>query len=224
MKSAILLLLTILAQSGLAQTVIKKYPNGKIMSETPYKDSLKHGTAKYYHENGRVHAIIQFENGKLTGVMREYYETGYHYREIDTKTLKAKIYSGDSSTYYVGTYDNSKFIRNGIWEEWDAKWNFRRYVWTFSNDRKHGPYKAYRKDGSLEASGHYYYGAISDTLKLYDRYGHVKEMQIWRADSDGKESIHLSTIYVDSTSSKGVREKTNAKPSQGKGKKRLERQ
>jgi antitoxin component YwqK of YwqJK toxin-antitoxin module len=223
MRNAILLLM-ILAQAGFSQTVIKKYPSGKIMSAIPYQDSLKQGTARYYHENGMVHAIIQFDHGKLTGVMREFYETGYHYREIDTKTLKAKIYSGDSSSYYVGTYDNSKFIRNGIWEEWDQKANFKRYVWTFTNDKKHGPYKAYRRDGSLEATGHYYYGTISDTLKLYDRNGRVKELQIWKADSDGKESIHLSTIYVDSTRFEEPDETINSKPGVGKGKKRLETQ
>jgi antitoxin component YwqK of YwqJK toxin-antitoxin module len=219
MRSTLLFLLAILTQIGTAQTVIKKFPNGRIMSAVPYQDSLKHGTARYYHENGKVHAIIQFERGKLTGIMREFYETGYHYREIDTKTLKAKIYSGDSSSYFVGTYDNSKFIQNGIWEEWDIKLNFKQFAWTFVNDEKHGPYKEYRKDGLLEAEGQYYYGRISDTLKLYDDKGQLREMQIWKADSDGKESIHVNTIYPSNTKPAGASD--ILKPS---GKKRIDTQ
>lgn len=196
---------------GQAQTIIKKYPNGQVMSEINYKDSIKHGFSRYYFENGKTDAIIEFDNGNLTGTIKEFYETGFHFREIDTKTFKAKLYTRDSSTFYIGTYNSTKFIRNGIWEEWASKSNFKRFTWTFVDDIKHGPYIAHRLNGTIEASGHYYKGTISDTLKLFDTEGKLIEMQIWKPEADGSKSTEINTIYLTDIKSDGTPEVIDGK-------------
>lgn len=206
MKKITLILATLSIQFGLGQTLVQKYPNGQIMSEVNYKDSLKHGTAKYYFEDGKVDAILEFDHGKLTGTIKEYYETGYPFRDIDTKTFKAKVFSRDSLTYYLGTYNNNKFIMNGTWEQWSIKYNYKRFTWTFVNNVQHGPYKAHREDGSVEALGHYFKGTISDTLKLFDKKGTLTEMQIWKAKEDGSSSSHVNTIYLTDVKSDGTPE------------------
>lgn len=212
MKTNIIIIILVLAfQLGQGQTIIEKYPNGQIMSEVNYKDSLKHGLAKYYFENGKTDAIIEFDHGKLTGTIKEFYETGFHFREIDTKTFKAKLYTRDSSTFYLGTYDDDKFIRNGLWEQWEIKPNFNRFTWTFLNDIKHGPYTVHRKNGAIEATGYYYNGTISDTLKLFDNKGKLTEMQIWKPNDDGKSSSHVNTIYLTDSKSDGTPEVIDGK-------------
>lgn len=211
MKKILLLLTTLTFQCGLGQTIVKKYPSGQILSEVNYKDSLKHGIAKYYFEDGKTDAIIEFDHGNLTGVIKEFYETGYPFREIDVKTGKANFYSRDSSTFYLGTYTDTKFMRNGSWEQWEIKSNFKRFTWTFVNDIKHGPYSAHRKDGSIDATGHYFNGTISDTLKLFDEKGVLTEMQIWKPNSDGKGSSHVNTIYLTDIKSDGTPEMIDGK-------------
>ncbi len=210
MKKNLIIILILISVLGQSQTVIERYPNGQIMSEVNYKDSVKHGISKYYFKNGFTDAIIEFKNGNLTGTIKEFYETGFHFREIDTKTFKAKLYTRDSSSYYIGTYDNNKFIRNGIWELWQIKPNFKRFTWTFVDDTKHGPYTAHNHDGTIEATGHYYKGTISDTLKLFDKKGKLTEMQIWKAESDGN-STHVNTIYLTDTKSDGTPEVIDGK-------------
>ncbi len=206
MRQVFFLLLFYISTSIEAQTIIEKYPNGQIMSEITYKDSVKNGFAKYYFEDGKPDAIIEFKNGELVGTIKEFYETGFHFREIDTKTFKAKLYTRDSTSYYVGIYDNNKFIRNGIWELWEIKPNFKRFTWTFLDDIKHGPYTAHRRDGTVEATGHYYNGTISDTLKLFDKKGVLQEIQIWKVNEDGKSSSNVNTIYLSDIKSDGTPE------------------
>jgi antitoxin component YwqK of YwqJK toxin-antitoxin module len=206
MKKIYLFILIISTTFGHSQTIVEKYPNGQIMSEISYKDSVKHGISKYYFEDGKIDAIVEFENGELKGTIKEFYETGYRYRTIDTKTLKAIIYSRDSSTFYKGTYDSREFIRNGLWENWEIKSNFKRFTWTYLNDIKHGPYIGHRKDGTIEATGHYYNGTIADTLKIFDKKGVLQEMQIWKVDEDGKSSTNVNTIYLSDIKSDGTPE------------------
>jgi antitoxin component YwqK of YwqJK toxin-antitoxin module len=211
MKKPLLILSTLAVQLAFGQTIVKKYPSGQILSEVNYKDSLKHGIAKYYFEDGKTDAIIEFDNGKLTGTIKEFYETGYPFREIDVKTGKAKFYSRDSSTFYLGTYTDTRFMRNGTWEQWEINSNFKRFTWTFANDVKHGPYTAHRKDGSVEATGHYYNGTISDTLKLFDTNGTLTEIQVWKPNSDGKGSSHINTVYYTDMKSDGTPEMIDGK-------------
>jgi len=211
MKKTILFLTTLTIQFVHGQTIVKKYPSGQIMSEVNYKDSLKHGPAKYYFEDGKTDAILEFEKGKLTGTIKEFYETGYPFREIDAKTFKAKFYSRDSSTFYLGTYTDTKFMRNGTWEQWEIRSNFRRFTWTFVNDVKHGPYSVHRQDGSIEATGHYFNGTISDTLKIFDKKGVLTEMQIWKPNTEGTGSSHVNTIYLTDIKSDGTPEMIDGK-------------
>ena len=211
MRQTFFLLLFYTSISISAQTIIEKYPNGQIMSEITYKDSVKNGFAKYYFEDGKPDAVIEFKNGELVGTIKEFYETGYKYREIDVKTLKAKVYTRDSLSYYKGTYDNNKFIRNGIWEDWSIKYNFKRFAWTFVNDYKTGPYTAFRKNGSIEATGHYINGTLTDTLKLFNEKGVLQEMQVWKENAKGTGSDLLNTIYLTDKKSDGTPEVIDGK-------------
>lgn len=194
-----------------AQIIIEKHPNGQIKSEVSYKDSLKNGICKYYFENGKPQLIVEYKKGKLVGTIKEFYESGYKFMAIDATTLNAKIYSEDSISYYKGKYENLELNMNGIWEDWNIKYNYKRFAWTFLNGYKTGPYTAFRKNGSIEATGHYFKGTLTDTLKLFDEKGILKEMQIWKVKDDGRGSDLVNTIYLTDKKSDGTPEVIDGK-------------
>lgn len=203
------LILTTLTLSS--QTRVARYPSGKLKAEISYKDSLKDGVGKYYFENGQPQLIVQYEKDKLVGTMTQFYESGHQYMIIDAKTLEAKIYNEDSTSYYKGIFENMKFNMNGIWEDWIINPNYKKYVWTFVNGNKTGPYTAYRQNGTIEASGHYYNGTVTDTLKLFDDKGILQTLQVWKLKNDGKESNLVRTIHLTDKKPDGTPEVINGK-------------
>ncbi|MFH1800095.1 MAG: hypothetical protein ABH891_04515 [Candidatus Omnitrophota bacterium] len=58
-------------------TTKRYFGNGRLKSETPYKDGVPDGNFRAYFENGRVRAEGLFKNGMLVGKFKEYYENGF---------------------------------------------------------------------------------------------------------------------------------------------------
>ena len=52
------------------KTEIKKeyYQNGKLCSETPYKNDKRHGIRKFYYENGKLKSSMNCLNGRIYGI------------------------------------------------------------------------------------------------------------------------------------------------------------
>ena len=62
---------------GSNRTSKKYFGNGRLKSETPYKNGEPDGFFRAYHQNGRVKAEGLFKNGKLVGKFKEYYDNGF---------------------------------------------------------------------------------------------------------------------------------------------------
>jgi antitoxin component YwqK of YwqJK toxin-antitoxin module len=89
--------------------------------------------------------------------------------------------------------------REGQWleyEEYNGKY-YLRFIWTYKNGLKDGPYKALHENQKPEAIGSWEKGAIVDTLKLYKDNGDLDEIQVWVADKGGKSShtVYQKKIY-----------------------------
>ena len=51
--------------------IIKSYyPNGKLMSEIPYKNGIIHGIRKFYYENDNIEFKIPYKNGIRHGTQK----------------------------------------------------------------------------------------------------------------------------------------------------------
>ncbi|MCD6019891.1 MAG: hypothetical protein K0S53_3012 [Bacteroidetes bacterium] len=211
MKKTIILYIMLIAITASAQTRVARYPNGKLKAEISYKDSLKHGIGNYYFENGKPQLVVEYENDKLVGTIKQFYESGRHFMIIDAKTLNAKVYSEDSISYYKGRFENLKFNMNGIWEDWIVNPHYKKYVWTFVNGYKTGPYTAFRQNGSVEATGHYLNGTLTDTLKMFDEKGILQAIQIWKIKNGGKESDLVRTIHLTAKKPDGTPEVIDGK-------------
>lgn len=107
------------------------------------------------------------------------------------------VVHNDGVTYLKGFFDNKDSIMNDVWEEWMVKEKYKRFEWTFENDEKNGPYKAFRKNGSIEASGFYKKGTLSDTLSYFNERGKCYKKEIWKPSPSFTFSTLVETIEID---------------------------
>lgn len=108
------------------ETVIKKFPNGKVKSETVYKlsDSLKVKLKMTeYYENGNEKIEGKFKNGKRHGTWTYWYENGNLWSKGDYEEGKRNgasvVYYSDGDIRYEGQYTNNK--KTGTWSFYDEK-------------------------------------------------------------------------------------------------------
>jgi hypothetical protein len=90
----------------------KKFTSdGRLVSETPYKNSLPHGLKKDYHQNGQVFTETPCDSGIVNGVVKEYFQSGKLYKETPTK--KGKV-DGIKKMYYEnGSLKSEAIYKDG---------------------------------------------------------------------------------------------------------------
>lgn len=76
-----------------------------------------------------------------------------------------------------GGYDKNG--KQGIWKEYTEK-GWKRFEWTYKNDVKNGAYKAFYKNGNINAIGMYKNGALYDTLIIYGENGKLISKSLWK--------------------------------------------
>lgn len=77
------------------------YENGKLMSETPYKDNKANGVDKMYYENGRLMGEARYKNGKRNGVEKAYYSSSEPFADViwnNGEITSAKCHNGSIPT------------------------------------------------------------------------------------------------------------------------------
>lgn len=58
------------------------YPNGRLETEIPYKDSKINGIEKRYYESGELQVETPWVDDKINGIVKTYYENGELKEEI----------------------------------------------------------------------------------------------------------------------------------------------
>ncbi len=53
------------------------YRRQKMKYAKRYKNGIRHGDTKYWYPNGKLESIEPYSNGKVNGVMTQYYDTGH---------------------------------------------------------------------------------------------------------------------------------------------------
>ena len=54
----------------------KGSPSRKMKYEKRYKNGIRHGDTKFWYANGKLECVEPYTNGKLNGVIIQYYESG----------------------------------------------------------------------------------------------------------------------------------------------------
>lgn len=106
--------------------------------------------------------------------------------------VSSKAYAQNDSCNYKKTYFPSGKVeeegcelngkREGAWkdyEEYDGKY-YVRFIWTYSNGLKDGPYKVLGEKGNIEAIGHYKSDCLTDTLKMFNENGQLASYSVWK--------------------------------------------
>ena len=105
----------------------------------------------------------------------------------------AKTYFPDGKVETEGCIKNGK--KEGIWKNYTNYdgYHYVRFLWTYKNDLKDGPYQALGETGIVEAKGSYKLGSLSDTLKGYNDKGELTDYEVWKPSGGiGSSSICVS--------------------------------
>jgi hypothetical protein len=105
---------------------------------------------------------------------------------------QTKIYFSDGKVEYEGCVKNGK--KEGLWKEYSSYENhyFVRFIWTFRNGLKDGPYQALGEAGIVEARGNYKLGSLSDTLNAYNDEGKLTDYEVWKPSGNFGTSNRVS--------------------------------
>ncbi|MBO7332904.1 MAG: hypothetical protein J6U64_04490, partial [Alphaproteobacteria bacterium] len=86
--------------------------SGHLMSEIPYNRNRQiDGTAYWYHSNGKPYKTIEFEDGKIDGLLQEFYKDGTIKQIIEYAMNVAKhyqLFDARGSLYDEGDYVGGK--------------------------------------------------------------------------------------------------------------------
>jgi uncharacterized protein len=113
-----------------------------------YKAGIQTGKWESYYRNGQIETEQMYENGKLNGPMKYYYETG-----------ELKLSSNFKDSIQVDT--QFEYYANG---------NKKNEV-EFQNNQRHGDFIAYHPNGKLSIKGFYQGGVPVGNWEWYDDTG-----------------------------------------------------
>jgi len=138
------------------------YGTGILKQERAVKNGLLSGPFKYYDQKGKLLAAGEYLDGKLTGTLTSYEESGAK-RYVYTLTREAELQIQTNT-------DFSNLALEGTLREYDAAGNLVSEK-SYQNGKTEGPFKLYASDGKLKAEGVYKSGVYAGAVKLYDEEG-----------------------------------------------------
>ncbi len=186
------------------------YQNGKIKSIGTLVDGEKEGLWKYYHVTGMLILEINWEDDKLDGISRNYFNNGKLSKEDNFKNgilISSKDWDVDgrliSQSYldedgkiidcksYEKNQDTSNYYKTG---QLESEGNYKSYGNNSNCPKggKDGIWKHYYKTGKLESEGNYIDDKKDGLWKHYYESGQLKETVNWK---DGKPNGLVKSYY-----------------------------
>ncbi|MFT5723227.1 MAG: antitoxin component YwqK of YwqJK toxin-antitoxin module [Bacteroidia bacterium] len=134
---------------GLRQGTTKRYhQNGELERESNYKENTQVGLNKKFFDNGKLKSeVIVDEKGKLTGIAKDYYETGELFSEFTYKKGKLIGYRYFKKSGSV----LSEFLKKGKYLEYEGR-DFEGFVdvkGRYTKGKKDGEWKNYKSNKIL---------------------------------------------------------------------------
>jgi antitoxin component YwqK of YwqJK toxin-antitoxin module len=178
-----------------------------ILSKELFLNDLKQSKSCYYYDDGKLHFIINYRDGKKHGTAREFDKSGniislIEYRN-DFIVLTEKINRKDE-----------RGLKQGLWKEFYPNDKLKLEA-GYLNDNLNGLYKAYDIKGKLIKNARYENGTLVDenledidkiiTKKSYYPGGKVKTAGGYRdtvpvgihREYDEKGNVALAKVYDD---------------------------
>lgn len=144
------------------------YPNGRLKRVRHWKDGVLHGSCRAFDEEGRKTYVGRYVNG----VAME--ETMY--LRGRSGTMKGRVCD---IRRHVHDPKTKKAVKHGRWERWYEENGKAMYVENWSMGTKHGLFRTYRKDGTVEREYVYDMGKPHGQSRVFHPNGKVKTVQHW---------------------------------------------
>lgn len=145
------------------------YPNGKIKSETAYKDGRKHGLSKQYDTNGQLQESKSYEHGRLSGkglISDNGLKQGKWFELYADSSIRAEGQYRDDHRfglwryYYpqrqleqIGSF-NDQGKPDGEWNWYYPSGKILRQEY-YRNGLRQGPILEYHENGAILSKGQY---------------------------------------------------------------------
>lgn len=169
----------IIDQSNLAETItnsekLKDFAQRDYLSPQPYKKVLRvfekgeGGVSKSivtsYYENGQVQQYLECENGRASGLYREWYSSG-------KKKSMSHVVAGQAD---LGEKAPLTWAFDGISEAWDEDGNLLARI-SYEKGRRHGPSVTFYPSGKIERTSTFEKGEPTGKDVLYNDDGTVNQ-------------------------------------------------
>ena len=155
-------------KNGKKQGVWKKYENGQLIYEGQFKDDVPYGTFKYYHTNGKLKSVTEFQQGVHKVKTTIYHENGKKASEgayIDQqKDGEWRYYSNQDTLIKVENYQVGK--RNGVWKIYSTNGVLLQEC-NYLNDKRDGLSNDYYLNGQVSLEEHYVAGKTNGLSTAY---------------------------------------------------------
>lgn len=177
--------------------------NGKLKTETDYKNGYEHGTRKVYHANGKLVVETQYKNGMREGSYKTY--NAYGKIVVDCNYSKDLL----DSTYTLYDFDGYKISSmrykynnlNGR-RQWFYPNGKVETEGSYRDDERHGTFKYWAPDGTLMISRDYMDGVFVSYTYL-DASGKLvapkpvdqKKQEVVAYYPNGKKSQQFSVVF-----------------------------
>jgi antitoxin component YwqK of YwqJK toxin-antitoxin module len=133
-------------EDGVIET---KYWVGILKEEWTYENGFPHGLMLQYFPNRSVMRELHYHQGKLQGLIKEYYE-------------KPGFRPGPRERHLVGVLEPKKTVRGNIKGKWE-----------YQSGLKDGRFELYYERGGLKEKGSFKRGKLNGRLRKFNEIGKV---------------------------------------------------
>ena len=124
---------------------ITYFADGTRKGASSFEQGLMHGTTRFYHENGIIREVVEYEKGVVNGVL-----TGFFPNE--SKEYQGEVVDGKKEGFWTN------YFSNGVVES----------IEKYENDVMQDSVTAFFSNGSLKMKGFYIDGKMEGQWTFYD--------------------------------------------------------
>lgn len=161
--------------------MMENYYSGGEIKERYYVDDLqrKRGILTQYYLNGRIKALIPYENDKINGIIQEFYSFG----ELMTEA----------------TYENG--LENGMWYDFYPSGSVRSEI-NYINGKGEGSLKFWYTNARIAYERLFTNNTASNSVKLWDQNGLFMGEREWVIEESDDGEIEI--FFIESNRKVGL--------------------
>ena len=165
------------------------YPNGNIVEEGLWVDSIKEQIWMTYYKSGALKSKINYREGRKFGRCEYFHDNGQlhskgHYNEFEEKEGQWVYYFDDGSIQQMGAYENG--LKVGSWKDYEAgHTSFEEEYFDSPGQKRQG--RRHTDDG-IYVEERYRSGALKHEGKTYSHRGNKYGLWSYYHENGGQKA------------------------------------